>query len=131
MTGKGRTTVTLRELPAKYPWLGPNDRYWESDVYWVDLMHFAHGTRVTIGRHDNQPVEGPNGWYDLWSIKNQVLGEEAMAVELYPPLSLLVDGQHQRHLWLAGCAGSARDFSEKVMRIARAMHGDDDGREWR
>jgi hypothetical protein len=87
-------------------------------------MHFDYGIRVTIGRLDQRPVEGPDAWYDLWSIKNQVLGEEALAVELYPPLSLLVDGAHQRHLWLASSTDSARDFSEKAMSIARAMKGD-------
>ena len=105
--GKGRTTVMLTR----------DDRGWHSDLYWVEEYRTDERTpRLAIGRHDGAPVES---WYDMWSIKNAVWGESALAVEIYPPRRLLVDGQNQRHLWLVegvgldvgGCAGSLRGVS--------------------
>jgi hypothetical protein len=81
--GKGRTTVDLAR-----------DEYgWHSDVYWVE----EYAGRLVIGRHDGAKVDA---WYDIWSIKNAVWGDDALAVEIFPPRALLVDGQNQRHLWL-------------------------------
>jgi len=56
----------------------------------VNLVH------LSIKRIDRKPV---HDWRDLQRIKNQLLGEECEAMELYPAESRLVDTANQYHLW--------------------------------
>lgn len=42
---------------------------------------------------------GDATWDALQSVKNDVWGDEAQAVELYPSQSRVVDNAFQRHLW--------------------------------
>jgi len=60
----------------------------KSDV--GDLQH------LSIKRNDKNPL---HDWRDLQRIKNEILGEEEEAMELYPAESRLVDGANQYHLW--------------------------------
>lgn len=39
------------------------------------------------------------GWNDLQTIKNEVLGDDVLAIEFYPPLIDVVDECNVRHLW--------------------------------
>jgi hypothetical protein len=55
-----------------------------------DLVH------LSIKRRDKRPV---HDWRDLQRIKNELLGPEHEAVELYPAESRLVDAANQFHLW--------------------------------
>ncbi|MEP1330118.1 hypothetical protein [Pseudophaeobacter sp.] len=50
--------------------------------------------------------DGTITWDELQQIKNAVWGDEARAVEAYPPQSLLVNNKTIRHLWRLG----AHDF---------------------
>jgi hypothetical protein len=93
MRPKGRTTVDLRRSDRV-----SGVKMFESEEYWVE-EYPQPSFRLVVARKDSAPVEGEQAWYDLWSIKNQVWGDEALAVEVYPPRSCLVDGQNQRHLW--------------------------------
>lgn len=52
---------------------------------------------LSIKRIDRQPV---HDWRDLQDIKNQLVGEENEAVELYPAESRLIDSANQYHLWV-------------------------------
>lgn len=52
---------------------------------------------LSIKRHDRAPV---HDWRHLQAIKNEICGAEAMAVEIYPPESQLVDTSNQYHLWV-------------------------------
>lgn len=38
-------------------------------------------------------------WEDLQDLKNEALGEDVLAVEVYPPSHLVVDETNMRHLW--------------------------------
>lgn len=40
-----------------------------------------------------------HSWQDMMRIKNDVLGEDWAAVEVYPPKSLVVDAANMYHLW--------------------------------
>jgi hypothetical protein len=40
------------------------------------------------------------GWDELQSVKNEVFGEEATCVEVYPPEGEVVNDANIRHLWL-------------------------------
>lgn len=51
---------------------------------------------LTIRRHDDKPI---HSWPDLQRIKNELVGEERVAIEIYPPESELVDNANLYHLW--------------------------------
>ena len=52
---------------------------------------------VSVKTHDRKPMRD---WRDMQRIKNQLIGEEFEAVELYPAESRLVDTANQYHLWV-------------------------------
>lgn len=73
--------------------------WWKNDVYTVtvrDLPGQDRGVHLSIRRNDREPI---HDWRDLQAIKNQLLGEECEAVELYPAESRRVDAANQFHLW--------------------------------
>ncbi len=76
---------------------------WMNDIYMVYVKKdFAlveesfPTTWLSIKRHDKEPC---NDWRHFQFIKNQLVGEECEAVQLYPAESRLVDGSNQYHLW--------------------------------
>lgn len=54
------------------------------------FVHLTIRARDGSARHD---------WRDFQRIKNELVGEEAEAVELYPAESRLVDTANHYHLW--------------------------------
>ena len=56
-----------------------------------ELLH------LSIKRHDQQPLQD---WRDLQRIKNDLVGPEHEAVQLYPRESRLVDAANQVHLFV-------------------------------
>ena len=75
---------------------------------------------LSIKRHDKEPV---HDWRDLQRIKNEVVGEETEAIELYPAESRLMDTANQYHLFAfktgipIGFVGRAVASSEEAERI--------------
>jgi len=57
---------------------------------WPELIY------LSIKRLDKHPV---HDWRHLQRIKNELVGEECEAVELYPAESRLLDTSNQYHLW--------------------------------
>ncbi|MBU0491772.1 MAG: hypothetical protein KKA73_03360 [Chloroflexi bacterium] len=57
---------------------------------WGTIRH------LKVWRHD-----GRDGipWDDLQAIKDEMLGEETLAIEVFPPADLLVNEVNTRHLW--------------------------------
>lgn len=51
---------------------------------------------LAVKRRDSQPCRD---WRDMQAIKNQLIGPECEAVELYPAESRKVDTGNQYHLW--------------------------------
>jgi len=66
-------------------------REMEHEIWGGKLVH------LSIKRNDKECV---HDWRDLQRIKNEVVGEEREAVELYPAESRLVDQANQYHLWV-------------------------------
>ena len=99
--GKGRNTIQPLQM-TEANWSMEREatiRFFENNIYEVAVeISSTRGVHITVNRKDNTPIEG---WYDLWNIKNDIVGEECYAWEIYPPISCLVDGQHQRHLFCA------------------------------
>lgn len=66
----------------------------ENQVYEFMGMLVMH---LSIKRNDRKPV---HSWADLQWLKNQIAGEEAEAVELFPAESRVLDAANQTHLWV-------------------------------
>ncbi len=60
-----------------------------------DLAPGAQLTWLSIKRNDGAAIAD---WRDLQRIKNELVGEEAEGVQLYPAESRMVDGANQYHL---------------------------------
>lgn len=87
--------------------MATGESIWINNRYQVNIREFYldedggpfSGQRVihlSIKRCDKLAV---HDWRDLQWIKNQLLGPQTEAVELYPMESRLVDGSNQYHLW--------------------------------
>lgn len=66
----------------------------------VDMLLSRVGQRMihlSIKRLDREPI---HDWRKLQQIKNELVGPEHEAVELYPAESRLVDSANQYHLWV-------------------------------
>lgn len=61
------------------------------------VMDFSGGVHLSIKRRDKQPLLD---WRDLQRIKNELVGPEREAVQLFPGESRLVDEANQFHLWV-------------------------------
>lgn len=57
----------------------------------IEMVH------LSVKRHDQQPLR--RHWADMQRIKNELLGTNCEAVELYPKEGRLVDTANQYHLW--------------------------------
>lgn len=68
----------------------------KNDTYQVVVTKRGEWVHLSIKRNDKQPV---HIWRDLQEIKNQLVGEECEALELYPAESRKVDTACQYHLW--------------------------------
>lgn len=70
---------------------------WANDTYQVSVRDLGDsGRHLSIKRIDQEAVRD---WRDLQRIKNELLGVECEAVELYPAEGRLVDTANQFHLW--------------------------------
>lgn len=70
-----------------------------NDTYQVEIRPYGgHGEFLwlSIKRIDRQPL---HDWRELQKIKNELVGPECEAIELYPAESRLTDSANQYHLW--------------------------------
>lgn len=72
--------------------------YWKNDLYQVQLRRLDHGlVHLNIRRIDGSALV--RDWRHFQAIKNQLVGPECEAIELYPAESRLVDTSNKFHLW--------------------------------
>jgi hypothetical protein len=69
----------------------------ENDVYHVEVNCAPPFIHLDIRRHDGADCKN---WRELQQIKNELVGPEHEAVELFPAESRLVDTANQYHLWV-------------------------------
>jgi hypothetical protein len=69
---------------------------WINDVYQVVVKSAGSMVHLSIKRIDRETI---HDWRDLQEIKNQLVGPECEAIELYPAESRRVDSANQYHLW--------------------------------
>ncbi len=74
-----------------------------NDIYTVRMREMAPFVQLDIVRRDGQPC---TNWREFQQIKNELIGPECEAVELFPAESRLVDTANQYHLW----ANPSRNF---------------------
>lgn len=68
-------------------------------TYWHSVTQHGDLVWLRVQRWDGQ--DGIS-WDALQQIKNDVLGEDVLAVEIYPPQDDVVNRTNMRHLWAAG-----------------------------
>jgi len=90
-----------RPDPALYPSLRNVEAVWKNNVYIVQVVphktEWGHVMQLMIRRNDEAPVRD---WLDLQRIKNEILGEQRTAVEVFPAQGELVDHANLYHLWV-------------------------------
>jgi hypothetical protein len=70
---------------------------WLNETYQVNRRDLGDGgVHLSIKRIDQEPV---HDWRDLQRIKNELIGPDCEAVELYPAEERRVDIANQYHLW--------------------------------
>ncbi len=70
---------------------------WKNELYTVIMRERPNGmVHLSIRRNDRSAARD---WRHFQQIKDQLLGPEEEAIELYPSRSRLVDSANQYHLW--------------------------------
>ncbi|MFA4971545.1 MAG: hypothetical protein WC683_02950 [bacterium] len=90
-----------RPDPAKYPSLRNVEAVFKNNVYVVQIVYHVTewGTveRLMIRRNDEAPVRS---WQELQRVKNEIVGEDRVAIEVFPAQAELVDHANLYHLWV-------------------------------
>ncbi|HSI15507.1 MAG TPA: hypothetical protein VK961_25910 [Chthoniobacter sp.] len=68
-----------------------------NDIYRVQVRRDGSLVQLTIARLDGKPCKD---WRHFQQIKNELVGPEFEAAELYPAESRLVDMDNEYHLWV-------------------------------
>ncbi|HZV36746.1 MAG TPA: hypothetical protein VFB72_19370 [Verrucomicrobiae bacterium] len=96
-TFPAKDSVEAEKLIADYVRDMGSEVVFKNDVYQVAVRRPSERTlHLSIKRIDRQCI---HDWRDLQEIKNQLVGEECEAVELYPAESRRIDAANQYHLW--------------------------------
>ena len=70
---------------------------YENDIYHVEITNASPFIHIDIRRHDQGTC---NQWRHFQQIKNELIGPEYEAIELFPAESRLVDTGNEYHLWV-------------------------------
>lgn len=81
--------------------IGDLESVWKNNIYIVQIYRRATtrgpALHLAIRRNDEEEV---HGWSDLQRIKNEVVGEHRVAIEVYPAAADLKDEANMRHLFI-------------------------------
>lgn len=76
-------------------------RVFQNNLYRVEIVNTSPGTptfiHLAISRHDRGTC---NEWADMQRIKNEIVGPEYEAMEIFPAESRLVNTGNEYHLWV-------------------------------
>ena len=106
--GELQTIVDLWKVPLKTAQLmwdlqDKQCEFWEDDTYQVKSKPIAGhppiSRQLLIRRRDLKVIE--NHWKELQRIKNEIVGPECEAVELYPADYRAHDTSNTYHLWVS------------------------------
>ena len=83
------------------------DEYWRNDEYIVKVYYpnnpshqFPNNKFTWLCFRNVRNSHTAHDWRDMQMMKNEICGEERTAVEVFPPMSKLVDTCNQFHLWV-------------------------------
>ena len=98
---------------------------YQNDVYTVEVVQRPPFVHLDIRRNDGGPC---HHWHDFQTIKNELVGPEHEAIELFPAESRLVDTAHQYHLWVVANPGYRfpLGFQERFV-LSEPIHVEVDG----
>ena len=87
------------EDPAVAAHLDEASETWRNDKYVATVQRWKDGSVavLSIRRDDRKAIRD---WRDLQRIKNDIAGEDAEGVELFPAENRLVDTANQMWMWL-------------------------------
>ena len=88
---------TVEQAQATLDDILKSETVWLNDVYQVNRRVTGDFIHLSIKRIDRRPI---HDWRDLQEIKNEVAGEETVAIEIYPAAQDLVYEENIRHLWV-------------------------------
>jgi hypothetical protein len=125
--------ISEADVRATFAHIAATESLWTNDTYQVSVRDLGNGGRhLSIKRLDQEPV---HDWRDLQRIKNELLGPDREAVELYPAEERKVDSANQYHLWGSNDPAFrfGFGFGTRFTTDGSASHhqrplGDDDGR---
>jgi hypothetical protein len=90
--------VTREEAVAKLEAYEAQCTYWINDLYQVQRRECGGSmVHLNIRRRDGGPIM--RDWRHFQQIKNELVGEECEAIELYPAESRKVDTTNKYHLY--------------------------------
>lgn len=73
--------------------------YWINDLYQVEVRRSPEGKSAHLNIRRRDGAEIYRDWRHFQRIKNEIVGPECEAVELYPAESRKVDTSNKYHLW--------------------------------
>ena len=84
------------------------DECWVNNIYTVKVYYpdnsaacqFPNNKFTLLSFRNHANSHHAHDWRDMQRIKNEICGYERTAVEIYPPMSNLVDTCNQFHLWV-------------------------------
>jgi hypothetical protein len=83
-----------KPLPGLYRF-AKNNRYsvqfFKRQTEWGEVIH------LIVRRHDEKPTRS---WVDLQRLKNELVGKDRIAVEVFPAEADLIDDADLYHLWV-------------------------------
>jgi hypothetical protein len=81
-------------------------------LFWIRRRRSDHALHIQVARVDKHPIEG---WDILQAVKNEVVGENFIAVEFYPAEKSVVDQHNIRHLWVFPERNLRKDFGLRCL----------------
>lgn len=74
---------------------------WKNNRYIVQIYarvtEAGEALQLACRRNDEEPIEG---WDDLQRMKNEIVGADRIAIEIYPAASNVIDQANMRHLFV-------------------------------
>lgn len=66
----------------------------------MDVTEWGEIRHLWIKRHDEKPVQ----WQEMQRIKNELIGQDRVGLEVYPAVSELIDVANMYHMWILPAA---------------------------
>lgn len=100
----GAWTPFVRDVqpdPVAYPALGNVTAVYTNSIYAVFVAEHATEwglvRQLMVRRFDEAPIRS---WSDMQRIKNEIAGEDATGVEVYPAQDAVHDSANMYHIWI-------------------------------